>query len=203
MRYEPEVISKNIEKSQKIKKWLIVILYLLLLPTILLSVILIALELGNSYEVPSFFDMEVYTITSESMSPRLKVNDVIIVKKGYEDRKYKIGNIITFRDSRGEIVTHRISKRANLGDKYSFVTKGDNNEIEDEESVTSDRVIGKVICTMPRLGKLVSILKNKVFFSFCIICLIAILLYDIRVKNRKISRKIIREKHEKKTDFYF
>ena len=45
---------------------------------------------------------------------------------------------------------------------------------------------------MPKFGKIVSILKNKIFFSFCIITLISILIYDIRVKERKISRKLAR-----------
>lgn len=91
----------------------------------------------------------------------------------------------------------------NLGDEYGFITKGDNNEIEDDNIIPYNQVIGKVILVMPKFGKIVTILKNKLFFSFCIIVLIAILFYDIRVKKRKISRKIDREKYEKKSDFYF
>ncbi len=103
MRYETEVISKNIEKKQKIKKVFSVFLYLLLIFTIIFSLFLIILELGNSNEVPSFFNNAVYTISSESMKPRLDVNDIIIVKKGYEDTKYKVGNIITYKDiNRGD-----------------------------------------------------------------------------------------------------
>lgn len=90
-----------------------------------------------------------------------------------------------------------------MGDQYGFITKGDSNDIEDGNIVTSNQVIGKVILVMPKFGKFVTILKNKIFFSFCIISLIAILMYDIRVKKRKISRKVIREKYEKKSDFYF
>ena len=76
MRYEPEVISKNIKRTQKIKKILIIILYLLLIPTILFSVFLMFVELGNSDEVPSFFNMDVYIVVSESMSPKINVNDM-------------------------------------------------------------------------------------------------------------------------------
>lgn len=56
---------------------------------------------------------------------------------------------------------------------------------------------------MPKFGKIVKLLKNKVFFCFCITILIVILIYDVRVKKRKIARKIDREKYEKKSDFYF
>lgn len=103
----------------------------------------------------------------------------------------------------GNIITHRISRIVNLGEDYGFITKGDSNNIEDENIVTYDQVIGKVILVMPKFGKIVSILKNKAFFSFCIISLISILVYDIRVKERKISRKLVRERYEKKSDFYF
>ncbi len=103
----------------------------------------------------------------------------------------------------GNIITHRISKIVNLGEQYGFITKGDSNDIEDEDIVTYNQVIGKVILVMPKFGQFVSILKNKVFFSFCIAILVFILIYDIRVKKRKISRKLVREKYEKKSDFYF
>lgn len=99
MRYEPEVISKNIEKNQKIKKILTILLYLLLIPTIIFSLFLIILELGNSNEVPSFFNSAIYTVTSESMKPKMDINDIIVVKQGYEGNKYKVGNVITFKDS--------------------------------------------------------------------------------------------------------
>ena len=84
MRYEPDIISKKIEKKHKIKKLFILILYILLIPTIIFSLFLIILELGNSHEVPSFLNIDVYTISSESMRPKLKVNDIIIVKKGIQ-----------------------------------------------------------------------------------------------------------------------
>lgn len=103
----------------------------------------------------------------------------------------------------GNIITHRISKIVNLGDGYGFVTKGDSNNIEDETIVRYDQVIGKVIITMPKFGKLIKLLKNKIFFCSCVIILVTILIYDIRVKKRKIYRKIDREKYEKKSDFYF
>ena len=99
MRYEPDVISRNIEKNQKIKRILTIILYLLLVPTIMFSLVLIIMELGNSNEIPSFFNNAIYTVTSESMKPKMSVNDIIVVRKGYEGNKYKVGNVITFYDS--------------------------------------------------------------------------------------------------------
>ena len=103
----------------------------------------------------------------------------------------------------GKLITHRIVQIANDDGEYSFVTKGDNNEVQDDEIVKYNSVVGKVIYTMPKFGSVVKILKNNFFFGFCIVLLIAILLYDIRIKNRKISRKLTRKKYEKKSEFYF
>ena len=64
-------------------------------------------------------------------------------------------------------------------------------------------IIGKVIYTMPKFGDLMKLLKNKVFFASCIILLILIIIYDKKQKQKKIERKITREKYEKKSDFYF
>ena len=42
-------------------------------------------------------------------------------------------------------------------------------------------------------------MKSKV----TVIILILVTLYDLRVKKRKLERKKIREKYEKKSNFYF
>lgn len=99
MRYQPEVIAKKIKKNNKIKRIMTIVLYLLLILTIIFSIFLIFLELGNSNEVPSFFNNAFYTVSSESMKPKMNINDIIIVRTGYASNKYKVGNIITFKDN--------------------------------------------------------------------------------------------------------
>lgn len=203
MRYESSVISKNIERKQKIKKLFLIMLYIILIPTILFSLFLIILELGNSKELPSSLNIEIYTVVSESMKPRLNVNDIILVKKGYSNNEFKKGNIITFKREDGEIITHRIDSVILSDLQNAYITKGDNNDTVDEEIVKYDMIIGKVVCTMPKFGTIIKLLKNKVFFSACILVLILIIIYDKKQKQKKIERKITREKYEKKSDFYF
>lgn len=203
MRYENEVISKNIKRKQKIKKILIILLYLLLIPIILFSLFLMIAELGNSNEVPSFFNIELYTVTSESMSPRINVNDIIVIKKGYANEQYNVGNIITYVRSDGELITHRIVGVTSSDLERAYITKGDNNDTEDSNLVKYEQIVGRVILTMPKFGAFVSLLKNKLFFASCILVLILIVLYDRRNKNKIIERKIVREKYEKKSNFYF
>lgn len=177
--------------------------YIILIPTILFSLFLILVELGNSYEVPGFLNIDIYTVVSDSMSPKLKTNDIIIVKKGYNNNEFKVGNIITFKRKDGEIITHRISKIISSNLQNAYKTKGDNNDTEDEDTVLYNDIIGKVIYVMPRLGNLIKVLKNKVFFASCIILLVLITYYDMRIKKRKQERKLVREKYEKNLIFIF
>ncbi len=202
MRYEADVISKNIKRKQKIQKILFILLYILLIPTILFSLFLIIIELGNSKEGPSFFYIEIYTVISESMSPRIKINDIVLVKKGYEIDSYKKGNIISFYKE-GEVITHRIDQIVSMGMRPAFITKGDNNAAADEELVEYDDIIGKVVLTLPKLGAIMALLKNKLFFGSVLLLLIGITYYDNKIKQKKKERKLDRERYEKKSDFYF
>lgn len=203
MRYETDVISRKIKKSQKIKKFLFIILYIILIPTMLLSLFFMFGELGNSKEGTVFLNMSMYSVISESMSPRINKNDIIIVKRGYKNDEFRVGNIITFKNSDGEIITHRIEEIVLSDLQNAYITKGDNNETVDEEIVRYEDIIGKVIYTMPNFGNVLVIFKNKIFFASCITILVLITLYDMRIKKRKQERKIIREKYEKKSNFYF
>lgn len=202
MRYEADVISKNIKRKQKINRILFILLYILLIPTILFSLFLIIIELGNSKEGPSFFNIELYTVISESMSPRLNINDIVIVKKGYEIESYKKGNIITFIRA-NEVITHRIERVISADMRPAFITKGDNNKVEDEDLVKYEDIIGKVVLTMPKVGALVNLLKNKLFFVSILCLLFGIMYFDNKSKKRRQERKLVREKYEKKSDFYF
>lgn len=203
MKYENDVISERIRRSQKIKKIFIIILYIILIPIMLFSLLLIILELGNSKEIPSFLNIENYTVTSESMEPKLKKDDIVVVRKGYSNDKFKVGNIITFKRDDGEIITHRIKEIVISEGQNAYITQGDNNEKPDEEVVTYDKIIGKVVYTVPDLGILSRLFTSKLFLVFCVLILILVIMYDKSQRDKKMRRKIEREKHEKKSDFYF
>jgi len=202
MKYDIESISKRMKKRKKINGVLHIVFYFILIQIMLFSLFLILVELGDSHELPSFLNIDVYTISSDSMSPKLKTDDIIVVKKGYKNEEFKPGNIITFKRKDGELITHRISKVILSDMQKAYKTKGDNNEAEDDSVVQYKDIVGKVIYVMPKLGTAVKILKNKAFFSFGVALLIVVVIYDIRIKKRKMDRKKVRERYEKKSEFY-
>lgn len=79
------------------------------------------------------------------MEPNLKVGDVIIMK---EFESYDVNDIVTYNLNNEYLVTHRIIER----NGNNFVTKGDNNNTKDTNTVSIENVEGKVICTSKILG---------------------------------------------------
>ncbi len=56
---------------------------------------------------------------------------------------------------------------------------------------------------MPKFGKVVKLLKNKIFFTVSLICLIIFLIYDRRIMKRKEKRRKIRKEHEREVNSGF
>ncbi len=112
----------------------------------------------------SVFGYRFYCIVSPSMEPEIQVGAHIIVKET-EPELLKVGDIITFNSDdpaiQGFPNTHRIAeiKTDGAGNLY-FVTKGDNNEEEDDYPVYPKDIYGKVVVISPAMKGLV------MFYSF-------------------------------------
>lgn len=93
----------------------------------------------------------IYKVKTGSMEDGIHTGDyILIVKK----KTYKVGDIVTFK--KGEyFVTHRIVKKnGNI-----IVTKGDANNIEDEE-ININSIVGEVVYA----GGILNYLINYKFF---------------------------------------
>ena len=104
------------------------------------------LALGHTY---------IFQVASESMLPKYKVGDMIVVRK-VEPETLEIGDSVTYlgksSNLKGLVITHEIIKKEEVDGEYHFVTKGLMNEIEDPE-ITEQDIYGKVI-------------YHSVFFSY-------------------------------------
>ena len=194
MKFEPQNISKNINKKEKITKLFFLFIYIILIPIILFSVFLTVLELEKNERIPKILDYEIYSVISDSMKPRLKAGDIIVLQKNIDENRLKVGNIISFKKANGEIITHRIKEIREQGQRKAFITKGDANAENDYGYVYIGDIIGRVVYTMPSQ---IQVLKNKVFFSCITSVIILILFINIKLSKKRLERKLDREKHEK------
>lgn len=112
--------------------------------------------------VAGIFKFKPVAIMSGSMEPIFYRGDVVVVEKLEENYdKLKLYDIIEYRlDDR--IVLHRIVKIENKEGKLTFITKGDNNELEDEKAVETSQIVGKVRFVVKYIGY-PSVLLNEYF----------------------------------------
>ena len=105
---------------------------------------------------------EVYGVLTGSMEPALPTGSLIYVRHTDDLR---INDVITFTQSRGVVVTHRIVevvRDENNPYLTRYRTKGDANRDVDANLVSKDNVIGKVMFSIPQLGNVASYLKTPV-----------------------------------------
>ena len=115
------------------------------------------------FVIPRFFGIMPYIVLSGSMEPGLPTGSVAYINQ--HDTDVNVGDIITYRLSgyadletgsgmmanaaEGTLVTHRLVRITPRG---HYITKGDNNDVEDMKEVLPDQVVGKFVFHIPRIG---------------------------------------------------
>lgn len=132
------------------------------------------------------------------MQPTLNIDDVIIVKS-CDIRELNKDDIITFTKDE-KTISHRIVKIIEKEKDRVFVTKGDNNEVEDNGVVHKDQIYGKVIFNIPKIGKIVEYIQDQEgFIHTAVLILIIFVLVSMKDEKRN-RRKMIRKKYEIKKE---
>ncbi len=130
--------------------------------TLLLAVAFLVISTRASGGEPSLFGYQLKIVLSGSMEPEIKTGSVIAVKPVEDKTDLKVNDIITFVDSRNQIVTHRIIDVIGGEGNKQYVTKGDNNEHPDVEPVIRENVIAKYSgFTIPYLGYFIEFAKSQ------------------------------------------
>ena len=141
----------------------------------------------DKFDTPSFYIYKAYVITTNSMEPELKKDDVVVIKKAKADN-LKQGDIITFKQN-GETITHRIVQIDDIEDGKLYITKGDNNNVQDEQGLRFDQIEGKLVIKIPQLGKMVTSFKNGIIIVLVLLISAIIYLNRITAKERSNIRR--------------
>lgn len=160
-----------------------VLIFLILLLTIYAKINMITS--GKNYF--ELFGYSFFKVTTGSMDPTIKENDIIIVNT---NDTYNVNDIITYRDD-ANFITHRIITM----DGNTLITKGDANNATDQEVNKSD-VIGKVVKIFSGLGIWQSIFTTpKVIVALFVTLILFDFAFSYKGKENK-NKKVEKEKNE-------
>lgn len=195
--YKVKIIRK---KDNPFKFILGVISYALFIWLLLVGVTLLIYVCSNKIremkgdDTPSKYNA--YVVLTGSMIPNINIKDVVITK-AVDPSDLKVDDVITFQSSDPRVpditVTHRIKEifYDDATQKYSFRTRGDNNNTADMYLCKQDNIFGKVIIRIPKLGYLQDLLATSGGWIVAVLipCL-AILSFDIMKVGRKAVKKV-------------
>ncbi|MDO5348481.1 MAG: signal peptidase I [Lachnospiraceae bacterium] len=108
--------------------------------------------------VPKLAGIWPYMILSSSMEPTIPTGSLVFVNT--KDKQAANGDIVTFSMTNGKdeiTVTHRIVETTDEG----FITKGDNNDVNDLKPLTADRIVGTYAASVPYAGYIMSKITKK------------------------------------------
>lgn len=129
-----------------------------------------------------------FVVSSGSMEPVLKVNDVLIVRDGGSFNDLRVGDIIVFNrpDGGDRVIVHRIIEILEGRDGDRIIrTKGDANPSPipgTDFPITTDDYIGRVVYVIPGIGVVTKIISPPV--NYIIIAIILAILFFNRMGKK-------------------
>ena len=137
-------------------------------------VIAILIVIGGLLLIPKFIGYDTFAVVSGSMEPNIPVGSIVYVHQ-QEFNDISVGDVISFKISSTEMVTHRVTKIDQQN--QTFHTKGDANDTEDGQPVEYDNVIGMVAFSIPYLGYLTLYIKTPLgIAAICAVVFVIIIL---------------------------
>ena len=130
-------------------------------------------------------------VLSGSMEPALNVGDIAFVEGVSDPGDVRPGDIITFRspDDHSRRVSHRVVEVVNDVNGLSFRTRGDSNELPDQQLIPAENLVGKVRYHLPYLGYIGDWLRGpNGFLLFVGIPGILIIAGELRNIAREVAR---------------
>ena len=134
---------------------------------------------------PTLFGFRIYIVDSGSMSPTIEVDSMILVKEMKKEEIISDDIITYYGHNKESRVTHRVMEVEDSG--RSFITKGDANQINDPLPLDGNKLIGKVVFTIPVIGKVFRSLSTQLGIG--ILITLSILWIIIPIISSKFKKR--------------
>jgi len=152
LEYDVEKISNKIKNKKMTKR---IFKCIILVVLIILFIINLILSFEENTHILGIY---MFNIVSESMEPTFYKDDLAIVRK-CTLKELKKGDIITFNQD-DRTISHRILQITKEKGDIKFITKGDNNDVRDQELVEVQDIYGKVLFSIKKVGKFIHYIQN-------------------------------------------
>lgn len=104
--------------------------------------------------LPRLTASHTYTVLTSSMAPAYSPGTFLVVRP-VPFQTLRAGDVITYQieSGRPDVITHRIiAVSSTQKGERTFITKGDNNSVEDDKPVLEVQVRGKLFYAVPHIG---------------------------------------------------
>lgn len=149
-------------------KWFSTAVIATLLIITALSIVSLVQSRMNPGALPSVAGFRFISVLSGSMRPLLNPGDMIVTRE-VNAENIKTGDIITFREDRTTLVTHRAIKVVLKDNKLFFQTQGDANNVQDFELVSSNEIVGSYLFRIPYGGYAARFARSPAGFAIFIV----------------------------------
>ncbi len=167
-----------------------ILICIILIPMLVINITLIVKSYTNPDSVPDIGGYLPMFVMTDSMYPEIEAGDLVICHT-LDAEDVQDGDVIAFFDpasTSGAVVTHRVVDIIEQDDGLYFQTKGDNNNVEDQELVPAENLVGQLLYVIPGAGNVAMFMQTTQGLIVCIIVpLVILILYDV-IRRRIYER---------------
>ena len=176
-----------------------VLAWIVLIVAFIITLLVFTSERNNG--IPNLFGIMPTSVESASMAPTFNKGDLIFIKE-VDLYDIKVDDVITYYTIiQGQRVrnTHRVTQVNEFDKTRSFITKGDNNPVQDVEPAYASDIVGRWNnVKLAGMGNVLDFLRSRTGFFICIVIPMALFflfeLYKFIValvesKKTKISKE--------------
>lgn len=176
----------------KPSNWGMIIACLILIPMLVINLYIIYQAKTNKDEVPSILGYKPFIVLSGSMETKIHRGDLIFVKE-IEPSELVLEDVIAFRDAEETITTHRIIEIVEREGITYFITKGDNNNNQDQNLVEFEDVEGIYVGRIPGVGNVMNALAEPTTIIIIGLGITILFVIGYSISNKKLKDEERRE----------
>ena len=149
---------------------------------------------------------QLFVVQSGSMRPNIDIGSVLLVQPASQVKKiaspvpaptFNKGDIVTYLSGDNPI-THRVVGVEESDNQITYETKGDANRTPDQGKVAENKILGKVILTVPFVGHTVNLAKTQMGYIFLIVVPITLIIYSEILTISSEVKKIFAQRRRRR-----